>query len=114
MEVIKTAKAQEVVSTNCDTLKPLIEKYFGEHAETALFVADKESGCQNIKSHKANSNGTYDYCPFQINNEPSVLKDLDKCIKRAWEKFKPYKHWSQWYAVCTPKRVPKYDNINCK
>jgi hypothetical protein len=103
----------EVESTNCESIKPIVEKYFGDYTDQALFVSFKESGCQNIRSYKMNKNGTYDYCPFQINNEPSVLHDLDKCVKRAWEKFKLYKHWGQWYAVCKPDRTPKYQGIKC-
>ena len=110
---MKVAKAQSPLKQTCEQYRQSVQKYFGEYTDQALFVADKESDCQNIKSHKPNRNGTHDFCIFQINNEPSAL-DINHCIKRAWDKFKPYKNWSQWYAVCTPSKVAKYENIKCK
>jgi hypothetical protein len=110
--IIKTAQAK---SNTCEDYREEVNKYFGDYTDQALFVFGKESrGCTLNKSLKANRNGTWDYCIAQINNEPSVQNDLDKCISRAWDKFKPYKHWSQWYAVCKPNREPKYPNIKCK
>jgi hypothetical protein len=101
-------------SPNCEAYQETIEKYFGVYADQAIFVATKESGCQNIRSHKINANGTWDYCIFQINNEPSAL-EIETCVRRAWEKFKGSNYaWRQWYAVCAPKtHIPKYQNIKC-
>jgi hypothetical protein len=85
-------------------------------------------GCTANKSSKANSDGTWDYCIFQINQEPAAAKSLDTCIRRAYEKYTEGRigkqNWSAFYAVCirvvkpdgtegTP--IPKYPNIisNC-
>lgn len=103
-----------IIPEACEKYRKAVHKYFGEYTQQALFISSQESGCQNIRSYGANSNGTYDYCFMQINNEPSTLKDNDLCARRAWEKFKPYKHWSQWFAVCKPDRTPKYQGIKCK
>lgn len=100
--------------TGCEQYRKKVQHYFGKYTDQALFVAEKESGCQNIRSHKKNSNGTYDYCIFQINNESSAL-NIDVCIKRAWEKFEKAKYtWRPWYAVCAPGAIAKYPNIKCK
>jgi hypothetical protein len=111
--LVKVAKAAEPEKTGCEQYRQIVERYFGQYTDTALFVAQKESGCQNIRSHKANRNGTYDYCIFQINNEPSAL-NIETCVKRAWDKFKPTKTWRQWYAVCKPGGIPKFQTIKCK
>jgi len=108
-----SAPSKQAVVTECNDFRPAVEKYFGQYTEQALFVATKESGCQNIKSHKANSNGTWDYCYMQINNEPSAL-DVDTCARRAWEKFKASNFtWRQWYAVCAVGGIAKYSHIKC-
>lgn len=112
---LSLAKAKaDITPVNCESYREAVYKYFGDYTDQALFVFGKESrGCTVNISDAPNPNGTYDYCIAQINNEPSVRYDIDKCVRRAWEKFKPYKHWSQWYSVCSVKRVPKYPNINC-
>lgn len=113
------AEAKQIelpIRPDCEKYRSRVEKKFGEYTNQALFVADKESmGCTKDISNQANSNGTWDYCIFQINNEPSVQKDIDKCIQRAWDKFKASGYtWRQWYAVCTPKtHKPKYKGIKC-
>lgn len=119
MDIIKTAQASGLleigIQATCEEYRPEVAKYFGEYTDQALFVFGKESrGCTVNISDKANRNGTWDYCIAQINNEPSVRYDIDKCIKRAWQKFEPYKHWSQWYAVCPTTRQQKYKEIKCK
>ncbi len=100
--------------TGCEQYRSKVEAVFGTYTEQALFVASKESGCQNIKSKQQNGNGTWDYCIFQINNEPSAL-DIDICIKRAWDKFKGRNFtWGAWYAVCPLGGGQRYQNIKCK
>jgi hypothetical protein len=98
-----------------------VEKYFGHLTDQALFVAFEESGCQPKSVSKKNSNGSKDFCLFQINNEAKTLGSLDACIKRAYEKFVDGRvgreNWSAWYAVCTAGKnpKPKYPDIisNC-
>jgi len=106
----------ETPKATCEDYREAVQKYFGVQTDTALFIASKESGCQNIRSHKMNPNGTWDYCIFQINNEPNVLNDIDTCVRRAWEKYKGRGNWSAWYAVCTPGKnpQPKYAGIKCQ
>lgn len=106
----------------CEAYRKEVEKVFGKKlATTALFVASKESrNCTADMSLKKNSDGTIDYCIFQINDEPEVRHNLDLCIQRAYEKYTQGRigtyNWSAWYAVCTtgPHPKPKYKNINCK
>lgn len=124
--VIKTAHATELpiapLSENCTAHKAAIQKYFGDYTTQALKVSTAEAGCEMKRSYGANKNGTYDWCMFQINNEPSVLKDIDKCARRAFEKFKGSGYdWAQWYAVCPVifidgKRVQyqKFQDLKCK
>jgi hypothetical protein len=98
----------------CEQYREIVQKYFGpELTDTALFVASKESGCnQNAVSPTA------DYCLFQINREPATRNDLELCVRRAWEKYVGGRvgeyNWSAWYAVCTPKAEPKYPGIKCR
>ena len=116
-------RSQSPVS-DCSSYKETVLKYFGEYTETALFVASKESGCRNIRGAR-NGDGSYDYCIFQINNEPKAL-EIETCVRRAWEKFVDGRfgdhNFSAWYAVCEkektkknplPYPVPKYENIKC-
>lgn len=106
------------LNADCEQYRTLVNSYFGEYTDQALFVSTKEASCQNIRSKKANRNGTYDYCIFQINNEASAL-DINTCVRRAWEKFKGSGYvWQQWYAVCpkdkkTGKQYQKFTNIPC-
>lgn len=46
----------------------LFQKYFGKEWKEARAVCKAESGLQNIRSHKMNSNGTYDWGLCQIND----------------------------------------------
>lgn len=124
IEAIKVAEAKEPEVkkpepvAGCEQYRSKVEAVFGQYTEEALFVAKSESGCQNIRSKLINGNQTWDYCIFQINNEPSAL-EIDICIKRAWEKFNASgKVWRQWYAVCpldkkTRKQYQKFDHIPC-
>lgn len=99
----------------CEEYSETIQKYFGDYADQAIFVATKESGC-----NMAAVSRTQDYCIFQINREPATGKDLDLCVRRAWEKFTGGRvgsnNWSAWYAVCTPGNdpQPKYSNLKCQ
>lgn len=116
METVKPVSF--VLPETCEQYHAKVQKFFGEHTNEALFVASLESGCVNKRSNSQNSNGTWDYCIFQINNEPSAL-EIDTCVRRAFEKFKASKYvWRQWYAVCpinkqTGKQYQKFDNIPC-
>ncbi len=102
----------------CEQYRALVSKYFGDQTENALLVASKESRCIADRVSGLNKNGTRDYCLFQINNEASMAKDVEKCVKRAYQKFTDGRigknNWSAWYAVCTPKAVPKYEGIKCQ
>lgn len=111
------------IPATCEKYRAKVQAVFGQYTDQALFTAGKESRqCSVNISDGANSNGTYDYCIFQINNEPSVQYDIDKCIARAWSKFKGRGYtWGAWYAVCPIKFVDgkriqyqKFENIKCK
>jgi hypothetical protein len=100
---------------NCEQYRAVVQRYFGDQTDTALFVASKESGCRMEAVSK-----TADYCLFQINKEPATGKDVELCVRRAWEKFVGGRvgsnNWSAWYAVCSPGNnpQPKYSGIKCQ
>lgn len=111
---------------DCEQYRSVVKKYFGSLTDEALFVASKEgNGCTANKSHKANTDGTWDYCIFQINNEPDTAKNIDLCVRRAFEKYTDgrigVKNWSAFYAVCEKEKrpgllpTPKYTQVidNC-
>ena len=71
------AEAKQIelpIRSDCEKYRSRVEKKFGEYTNQALFVADKESmGCTKDISNQANSNGTWDYCIFQINKFKSIM-----------------------------------------
>jgi len=123
---VRTAKAAEGVEEtvwpdigDCEQYRPIVEKYFGKLTDEALFVASKESGCIGDRVSNPNSDGTKDYCLFQINKEKLAAQSLDVCVRRAWEKYQHGRigemNWSAWYAVCDVNAKPKYPKVisNC-
>lgn len=113
---------------DCEQYRPIVEKYFGKLTDEALFVASKESGCIADRISPKNTDGSKDYCLFQITREPLAAQSLDVCVRRAWEKYKDGRvgeyNFSAWFAVCLkentkenprPYPVPKYPKIinNC-
>jgi hypothetical protein len=108
------------IRKTCEPYREVIKQYWGELADTGLFIADKESiGCTANISSKANSDKTFDFCIFQINQEPDTRHDIHKCVKRGYEKYVEGRigknNASAWYAVCTTGNnpVPKYAGIKC-
>lgn len=122
---VRTAKAAEVEEVvwpdigDCEQYRPIVEKYFGKLTDEALFVAKNESGCIADRVSNPNSDGTKDYCLFQINKEPLTAQSLDVCVRRAFEKYRDgrigVKNWSAFYAVCDVNAQPKYPKTikNC-
>jgi len=104
---------------DCEQYRPVVEKYFGKLTDEALFVAKMESGCIGDRISNPNSDGTKDYCLFQINKEKLAAQSLDVCVRRAWEKYQHGRigemNWSAWYAVCDVNAKPKYPKTikNC-
>lgn len=104
---------------DCEQYRPIVEKYFGKLTDEALFVAKMESGCIADRISKPNSDGTKDYCLFQINKEPLTAQSLDVCVRRAFEKYTAgrigEKNWSAFYGVCDVNAKPKYPKTikNC-
>ena len=78
-------------------------KTFGEDCKMALGISQAENGTRQCdRQGGRNSNGTYDYGLFQINeiHAPSKgtvedFKDCDKNIKVALQIFKK-QGWSPW------------------
>lgn len=112
---VKAATPPKItLNTNCEDIRPTVQKYFGELTDQALIVAFKESGCrmQAVSSTK-------DYCAFQIHKEPATLTSIDLCVLRAYQKFVGGRvgsnNFSAWYAVCTPGNnpQPKIKGIKC-
>lgn len=127
---IHTARAAELPDIgDCEQYRPIVQKYFGKVTNEALFVARMEGGCIADRISSPNSDGTRDYCTFQINKEKLAAQSLEVCVRRAFEKYKSGRfgsnNWSDFYAVC-PRRVdqrthkdlppvPKYPRVisNC-
>ncbi len=110
-ETIK-APAVSISNGNCESYRPLVQKYFGNATEAAMITMAKESGCRsNLVSV------TNDYGLFQLHNMP--IYDPEENIKTAYQvKFlKPRRgttpNFSAWYAVCTSDLKPKYSGIWC-
>lgn len=105
------AAAASGVSGNCESYRPLVQKYFGSATPAAMITMSKESGCDpNAKSP------TDDHGLFQLNGQPVYEPEAN--IRIAYAKFvSPRRgtspNWSAWYAVCTPNLVPKYAGIWC-
>lgn len=119
---VRTAKAAEIEWPDigdCEQYRPVVEKYFGKLTDEALFVAKMESGCIADRVSFPNSDGTKDYCLFQINKEKLTAQSLDVCVRRAFEKYTAgrvgEKNWSAFYAVCDVEAKPKYPKTikNC-
>lgn len=106
-----TSASGAVVSTNCESYRPLVQKYFGSATPAAMIVMTKESGCNPNAVSPTNDHGL-----FQLNGQP--VYDPESNIRIAYAKYvSPRRgtnpNWSAWYAVCTPDLVPKYSGIWC-
>lgn len=107
----KPAAVSVGVSGNCETYRPLVQKYFGSATPAAMVVMQKESGCNPNAVSPTNDHGL-----FQLNGQP--VYDPEANIRIAYGKYvSPRRgtnpNWSAWYAVCTPNLVPKYSGIWC-
>lgn len=105
------AAAASGVSGNCESYRPLVQKYFGQYTASAMITMSKESGCNPNAVSPTNDHGL-----FQLNGQP--VYDPEANIRIAYAKFvSPRRgttpNWSAWYAVCTPDLVPKYSGIWC-
>jgi len=105
------AAAASGVSGNCESYRPLVEKYFGAATPSAMITMSKESGCNPNAVSATNDHGL-----FQLNQMP--IYEPEANIRAAYAKFvSPRRgstpNWSAWYAVCSPNLVPKYSGIWC-
>ena len=102
----------QYVDGNCESYRPLVQKYFGDATDAAMTVMLHESSCTSWKISETN-----DYGLFQLNGLD--IRDPEANIKYAYEhKFLTPRrgtrpNFSAWYAVCTPDLVPKYAGIWC-
>lgn len=108
---LAAAQAASGVSGNCESYRPLVQKYFGAYTASAMTTMSHESGCNPNAVSPTNDHGL-----FQLNN--MAVYDPEANIKIAYGKFvSPRRgtspNWSAWYAVCTPDLVPKYAGIWC-
>ena len=99
------------IDGNCESWRPLVQKYFGDATDAALTTILHESSCVHDKISDTN-----DYGLMQLNG--MQVFDPEANIAAGYQKFihprrgmKP--NFSAWYAVCTPNLVPKYDGIWC-
>lgn len=104
--------APAYVDGNCESYRPLVQKYFGDATDGAMIVMLRESSCTSWKISDTN-----DYGLFQLNGLD--IRDPEANVKYAYEhKFLTPRrgtrpNFSAWYAVCTPDQVPKYAGIWC-
>lgn len=99
------------VAGNCESFRPLVQKYFGNATDAAMIVMQKESSCNPTAVSETN-----DYGLFQLNG--MQIFDPEANIAAAVQKYlSPRRgstpNFSAWYAVCTPNLVPKYAGIWC-
>jgi len=99
------------IDGNCESWRPLVQKYFGDATDAALTTILHESSCVHDKISDTN-----DYGLMQLNG--MQVFDPEANIAAGYQKFihprrgtKP--NFSAWYAVCTPNLVPKYNGIWC-
>lgn len=107
----KAAVSVAGVSGNCESYRPLVQKYFGSATPAAMIVMSKESGCDPNAISATNDHGL-----FQLNAMP--IYEPEANIRAAYAKYvSPRRgtnpNFSAWYAVCTPDLVPKYAGIWC-
>lgn len=107
----KPAAVSVGIAGNCETYRPLVQKYFGSATPAAMIVMQKESGCNPNAVSPTNDHGL-----FQLNGQPVYEPEAN--IRIAYAKYvSPRRgtnpNWSAWYAVCTPNLVPKYSGIWC-
>lgn len=107
----KPAAVSVGISGNCESYRPLVQKYFGSATPAAMITMQKESGCNPNAVSPTNDHGL-----FQLNGQP--VYDPEANIRIAYAKYvSPRRgtnpNWSAWYAVCTPNLVPKYSGIWC-
>ncbi len=109
--VVVTPPAPAYVAGNCESFRPLVQKYFGEATNAAMIVMTKESSCNPTAVSETN-----DYGLFQLNG--MQIFDPEANIAAAVQKYlSPRRgttpNFSAWYAVCTPNLQPKYAGIWC-
>lgn len=109
--VVVTPPAPAYVAGNCESFRPLVQKYFGDATNAAMIVMTKESSCNPTAVSETN-----DYGLFQLNG--MQIFDPEANIAAAVQKYlSPRRgstpNFSAWYAVCTPNQVPKYAGIWC-
>lgn len=105
------AAAASGVSGDCESYRPLVQKYFGASTASAMITMSHESGCNPNAVSPTNDHGL-----FQLNG--IKVYDPEENIRIAYGKFvSPRRgstpNWSAWYAVCTPDLAPKYAGIWC-
>lgn len=108
---LAAAQAASGVSGNCESYRPLVQKYFGSATPAAMIVMSHESGCDPNAVSPTNDHGL-----FQLNG--MKIYDPEQNIAVAVGKYlSPRRgsrpNFSAWYAVCTPDLQPKYAGIWC-
>lgn len=106
-----TPPAPVYVAGNCESFRPLVQKYFGSATDAAMIVMSKESSCNPTAVSETN-----DYGLFQLNG--MQIFDPEANVAAAVQKYlSPRRgttpNFSAWYAVCTPNLQPKYAGIWC-
>lgn len=99
------------IAGNCESYRPLVQKYFGNATEAAMITMSKESSCDPNATSATNDHGL-----FQLNG--MAIYDPEANVAAAVKKYlSPRRgstpNFSAWYAVCTPDLVPKYSGIWC-
>lgn len=108
---VAAVQAASGVYGNCESYRPIVQKYFGAATSGAMIVMSKESGCNPNAVSSTNDHGL-----FQLNG--IKVYDPEENIKIAYhQKFvrarRGANNFSAWYAVCTPNLVAKYAGVWC-
>lgn len=113
VEVVPVAPQppQAFVSGNCESFRPLVQKYFGNATEAAMIVMQKESSCNPTAVSETNDFGLFQLNGMQIFEPEANIAAAS--LKYTSPRRGSTPNFSAWYAVCTPNQVPKYAGIWC-
>lgn len=101
---------RDVVCEGENSIEEIISRYFHEDPETAIAIANAESGLNPLAVNTKNTNGTTDYGLWQINSihNPTEVQKTDaventKLAREIYER-RGWDAWSAW----TNKSYKKY------
>lgn len=102
------------VSTSCEAYRGLLSQY-DWNVDIAMFVMEKESGCDPNAVGPTNDHGL-----FQLNGVPiyNAAENIAYAYHNKYvnSRVGSPRNWSSWYAVCTPGNNPQpiYAGVHCQ